>query len=193
MAIKQPNIFKPFIDPLTGERYSLLGLKSFDQEFSFLDKDKNPKTLTVWVSFANHCYTRKRVPEEDPEEAVVVLERRSDGSIEERVFDYERWDFSQRLQAFIKGDLRDSNCLVGGRGELVYRHEKAQGAPLRTERGWYICGRFNVLTKRRKIELSIRSTHHRERRPEDIRNIPPRRFYNLISAFYDKNSHKIDG
>lgn len=191
MSIKQPNILEPFIDPVTQQEYSLLGFKSFDQEFCFFDKHKRPVNLTVWISFANHCYTRKK-QHTDPDEAVIVVEERQGGEKEERVFDLERWTYSQGLHELIKNDLRSSHCLVGGSGEVVYHHERDPGAPLRTEAGWYICGRFNVMIHRRKMGLSIRSVHYRNNRPGNIRHISKKRFYNLISDFYSKNIDKID-
>lgn len=154
-----------WIDKNTGIVYDLQHMKSFFTNFEVKFNRENFDTVVAEVFFSNHCWTRKRLPE-DLDNQVVDSRILKDGSIEERIFCVERWEFSKNLPNIIN-NLNYKVCLLGGKKEILYRQEcSAVGS----HAGWYICIRLDY--KRHlanPLQIWVRSAHYRPNRPEDIR------------------------
>lgn len=155
---------KTWVNPKTGEEYELSHLKGFQTSFE-VKLGENIENVDVRVEFANHCYTKKQ--EEGEKEPIVCIEKRRDGTKEERVFCPKRWEFSKLLPDIITG-LNYKTCLQGNSHEIVYRQEKSNN--LGGHDGWYICMKLDYKSNRTpSLELWVRSAHFRPNRPNDVR------------------------
>ncbi len=140
--------------------------------------DGVPYIVIVSVYYTNHCWTKSR--DQEPEEDVIFRERKSDGSIDERVFCQKRWEFSTQLPNLIN-NISHSLCLPGRSKEIFY---KLKNDPkVGSHAGWYICARLDANHSRKLITLSIRSTHYRTNQPADLRGAPIR-FWAIFWKFY---------
>lgn len=170
--------------PVTEVTYCLRHLKSFQMTYD-IHVEKKPVKVQIRILFSNHCYTRSR-KDNDPDHAVLFIENKRNGQVDQRVFCQERWDFSKKLPIIIQ-EFHSKTCLPGGRKELFYRQESP--APGNLHEGWYICVRLGASEKHKNLTMSIRSAHYRTNRPVDTRG-SPRRFYALLSSFYKEEKHK---
>ena len=86
-------------------------------------------------------------------------------------------------------DLADKRCLQGDALEVFYRHDWAP-APQHPG-GWYVCLRLDY--RRNKdipVELSVRSIHRRQNRPQGVRRQPPISFKKLLARFLNAKEGK---
>lgn len=134
--------------------------------------------VAVRIYYTNHCWTKSR--ENEPDEDVIFRERKSDGSIDERVFCQKRWEFSKQLPDIIS-NISHALCLPGRSKEIFYRLKN--DAKVSSHAGWYICARLDANHSKKLITLSIRSTHYRTNQPADLRGAPTR-FWAIFWKFY---------
>jgi len=172
-----------YVDPSSGQKYRLTHLGVSAVPFH-MKINGNIITVDLVVHYSNHCYTRSRVAGDD-EKFVLFTDRKSDGSLDERVFCPTRWKFSKDLPAII-ATLNQSLCYAGGSREIFYRVKSDPGGP--RVKGWYICGRLGVNPARRQLTMSVRSVHHRTNEPHDTRG--SKRFYEILIPFYQAQKAK---
>ncbi|KAA8976137.1 hypothetical protein [Halospina sp. K52047b] len=174
-------------DPVTGLRYSLEAFDHFETCFWIKrDKASEPQPVDVFVRVSNHCYTRKR--KDEPSEAIMDTQRHRSGTVEERVFCPDRWQFGQGLPTIINS-LADKRCWEGDALEVFYRHE---GAPApQSPEGWYLCFRLDYRrNKSIPVQLTIRSIHWRPNQPQGVRRHPPIPFKKLLARFLNRKEGK---
>jgi len=177
---------KEVVDNVTGETYSLDHLKSFPVTYG-IKVDGNPVDVTVYIHFSEHCYTRSR-KDGDPDEAVLIREKKKNGDVDERVFAKSRWEFSKSLPDILKA-LHGQWCFMGNNKEMFYRQE---GKILSNSHGgWYICARFGISHKHQNLTINIRSVHYRENRPHGIRR-EAKRFFVLLARYYSEKRKNTD-
>lgn len=174
-----------YIDPVTSEYFGLDHLQPFTQAYKIrvkIDGTEKEVEVSLMVLFSNHCYTRTRLDSDPSDLPVLFSERKRDGTIDERVFCRSRWEFSKTLPDLIN-DLHGKSCLPGGSREIFYRQEDSN--PIGSPQGWYVCLRLNASDKHKNLTLSVRSSHYRVNRPNDVRG-SHRRFYAILAHFYSE-------
>jgi len=173
---------KKWIDSKTGDMYDLSHTTPTIFEFGVkLSRDAEIEKIQVKVFFSNHCYSRECF-ENDP---VHFREEKRNGTVENRTFCVDRWEFSKKLPRIIS-ELGNKTCLQGGQKEVLYRLEDSD--PVNPSHGWYLCMRMGYRpNKIPSIELSVRSIHWRSNRPIDIRG-GSQRFYVLLSKLIKQHA-----
>jgi hypothetical protein len=169
---------KYVIDSVTGETYSLEHLKSLPMTYT-IKPGGNPVDVELYLHFSNHCYTKSRKSHHTDEE-VLFRETKKNGTIDERVFCKERWEFSKLLPEIFR-ELHAKPCFIGNEKTMFYRQENKPFVG--SHEGWYICARFGVSNKHENLVITVRSVHYRTNRPESIRG-ESKRFYVWLMRFY---------
>jgi hypothetical protein len=177
---------KVVTDPLTKQSYSVEHLKPFLVNYR-IKFDNGPTDVSLHVHFSSHCYTRSR-KEDDLDLAILRKEAKHDGTIDERVFCKNRWEFSKSLPSIIKA-LHSKKCFLGGSRKMFYRQESPT-YPGNYD-GWYICARLGVSENHKNLTMSIRSAHWLTNRPFEVRG-SSKPFYALLSQFYSSERKKRD-
>lgn len=168
-------------DPDTEVNYDLDHFLSFTTayEIRFPNETREVETL---ISFSNHCYTRSW-REGDDERYIVDRQTLKNGNEDIRVFCSERWAFSVNLREIIE-ELLYKTCLMGGNQEILYRQEDAPRPG--DHSGWYICMRLAYRPDEDiPFQIWVRSVHHRDNRPEDVRG-GPTKFCILAKRYLEK-------
>lgn len=170
-----------WIDPISEVSYDLGHLEPFETGFKIkLSKNAPLTDIQGKVIFSKHCYSRKKTESDDPSH-IITTERKRDGTIEDRVFCPNRWDFSIRIPEIIK-NLNDKLCLEGNRRHIVFRQEDK--TPPSGHDGWYICMNLNYRKERDpQFELRVTSAHWRPNRPDGMRPGGSTRFGVLLSRY----------
>lgn len=181
---------KGYTDPTTLETFTFDHMAPFEVTYPVRLKDSDSADseieVEIQVIFSNHCYTRSKASNDPAELPILFKEKKRDGTVDERVFCSERWNFSKSLPDLIRA-LNDKNCLAGGSREIFYRIEHAN--PPGTPEGWYICFKLDASEKYKNLTLSVRSAHYRTNRPNDVRG-GFRRFYAILAKFFSEELEK---
>lgn len=174
---REPHVMADHVfDPTAGIERSLVHLAPCVVPYTLRLKSGDV-VLPIAVYYANHCYTRSRKPGDSPE-AVLFREPKHGGAIDERVFCIDRWSFSQRLPAVLE-KLEGTMCYRSSQNELFYRVEDAKPSG----GGWAICMRLDINASAQELRLSVRSVHHRQNLPHDVKH-PQVRFFSILRDFY---------
>jgi len=174
-------------DPKTAKEYSLEHLIPFEAAYPIRTSD-GEVIVSLQVHFTCHCYTRSKETYDPIDINVIKVERKRNGTIDERVFCRERWAFSKRLPGIIEG-FHSTLCLPGSSKALFYRPEDKPHPG--SHEGWYICAKLGHRPMDKTLTLSIRSVHHRINQPDGVRG-GSKRFYVLLSQFYREQKKKFD-
>ena len=141
--------------------------------------DKQQVSVNLHVYYANHCYTRSRMAN-DPADAVLFREWKKDGTLDERVFCPQRYDFSLQLPRLMS-DLGHAVCYRGNDNQVFYRL-KSDPRARSSINGWYIYGRLDISVRHQQLRLNIRSVHYRTNQPAGVRGMC--RFFQILGPFY---------
>jgi len=147
---------RTWTNPLDGQTFSLLHLNAFFLDVSYT-KGGILKTVRARVTFSPHCYTRakKRL---DDDELIVVTEGYGPTSVD-RVFDQERWLYSQSLPPLMK-NIQNMSCKRDDDNQVVIHFSSRNRN--RPGEGWYSFIRIQVDPKFPDIlQLEVRTTHRR--------------------------------
>lgn len=172
-------------DENTNIVYDLQHMKSFSTDFEIKFNKEIHEIVRADIIFSNHCWTRKRLPG-DLDNQVVDRYSLRDGTVEERVFCVDRWEFSKSLPEIINA-LNYKLCLVGGSREILYRQESSS---VGSHAGWYICIRLDFKRNHATpLQLWVRSAHYRSNRPEDIRRHGGAKFCILLKDYLNSKRY----
>ncbi|MFQ3245581.1 MAG: hypothetical protein ACI9SP_002229 [Arenicella sp.] len=177
------NYYHPhvWINPKTNEEFDLSHCSNFVTPFRIKrPKTKVLKNIDARVLLSSHCFNRKR-PESDVISTTYEMEKKGDGSIEDRVFCPDRWEFSKKIPGIIQ-DLEYRGCFGGNSKQLIFRQELPKKAG--SHEGWYLCLKLNY-SSNKGLEIRVTSCHYRLNRPTNIRSHGSTRFYVLLNKFME--------
>lgn len=169
-------------NPVDGKTFDISHLTAFFLDISYT-KNGVQKSIRARVSFSAHCYT-KEIKRLDDEELTVVTEsiRRGRNTLAfHRVFDEERWIYSQCLPELMQS-VQNMSCKRDDDNQVVIH--MAPRNPNRPGEGWYTFIRVQVDPNHPDVlQLEVRTTHRRVGHPSSSKH--PIRFSQHLAELLD--------
>lgn len=171
-------------NPINGLTFDVSHLCAFFMNISYT-KNKVKRTVRARISFSAHCYTRSQEHLDDDELLVVtefIVKRRGEVEQKKRIFDEERWIYSQCLPALMR-EVQNMSCTRDDDNQVVIH--LAPRNRNRPGEGWYTFVRVQIDPKFPDIvQLEVRTTHRRMGHPSSSRH--PIRFSQHLAELLDE-------